>query len=124
MREAKQKDALPEPKQCDHCCSLNIEFTPNDVLYGSLQGEWPYIWRCLDCGAAIGCHEGTRFPFGRMADKKTRALRRSAHEVFDVLWRSELMTRTKAYRWLSVELGIEFSQCHISWLTVEQLKHT
>lgn len=57
-----------------------------------------------------------------MADRATRALRTKAHDEFDRLWHSGLMTRYKAYNWLAMQLGIEASQCHIAWLTKDQLK--
>jgi hypothetical protein len=59
-----------------------------------------------------------------MADRATRALRIKAHEEFDKLWRTGLMSRSKAYFWLASELEIASDQCHISWLTKEQLIKT
>jgi hypothetical protein len=57
-----------------------------------------------------------------MADKTTRHLRAKAHESFDQLWRSGLMTRSDAYRWLARELEIDGEACHISLLTQDQLR--
>lgn len=114
--------ALPPPVYCDVCCSINVILTNNDALYGRIYGTWPKIYFCQDCRAAVGCHPETEMPLGRMADKETRQLRSTAHKAFDQLWRSGLMTRTKAYQWLSFELKIDFESCHISWLSKEQLK--
>jgi len=119
---SKIKDALPVPEQCDNCCSLNIELTTNDRVYGRRYGNWPYVYFCNDCRAAVGCHPDTKVPLGRMADRATRALRTKAHDEFDRLWQTGLMSRSKAYNWLSAQLGIEPSQCHISWLSKDQLK--
>jgi hypothetical protein len=58
-----------------------------------------------------------------MAGRKTRELRKKAHFVFDRLWQERLMSRDKAYLWLSVALGINRNETHISWLTNDQL-HT
>src|SRR6218665_2087549 len=116
------KDALPAPQHCDNCCSINIELTTNDRIYGRQYGDWPYIYFCCDCRAAVGCHPNTHIPLGRMADRATRQLRTKAHDEFDKLWRSGLMPRSKAYNWLASQLGIEASQCHISWLSKDQLK--
>lgn len=119
---SKIKDALPAPEQCDTCCSFNIELTTNDKIYGRTYGDWPHVFYCNDCKAAVGCHPGTFIPLGRMADRSTRQLRTKAHNEFDRLWQSGLMTRRKAYNWLASELGIDESQCHISWLSKDQLK--
>lgn len=116
------KDALPTPTHCDNCCSVNIELTTNDRIYGRIYGDWPKIYYCNDCRAAVGCHPGTEIPLGRMADRATRQLRTKAHDEFDKLWRSGLMSRAKAYNWLALTLGIDPSQCHISWLSKDQLK--
>lgn len=121
---SKIEDALPIPKQCDNCCSVNIELTSNQIIYGKEYGEWPYIYFCSDCRAAVGCHKNTEIPLGRMADRQTRKLRTKAHNEFDKLWQGGLMTRKKAYNWLASELGIESSECHISWFSKDQLKDT
>ena len=118
----KVRNALPAPIYCDCCCSLNVELTTNDRIYGRQFGEWPYCYFCNDCKAAVGCHPGTEIPLGRMADRQTRRLRKIAHDEFDRLWRGGFMTRDKAYQWLAAELQIEIEQCHMSWLTKDQLK--
>lgn len=114
-------ELLP-PELCDNCCSLNVKLTTNDRIYGRKYGAWPYIYHCSDCDAAVGCHPNTYVPLGRMADRETRHLRAKAHESFDPLWRSGLMSRSDAYRWLARELEIENEACHISWLTKDQLR--
>jgi len=116
------KNALPIPELCDCCCSPNVQYTTNDIIYGRNYGEWPMTYFCTDCRAAVGCHPGTNIPLGQMADRKTRQLRKSAHNEFDKLWRTELMSRTKAYSWLALQLNIEVGNCHLSWLSKEQLK--
>jgi len=103
---------LPIPICCDNCCSINIEVRTNNLLN---------FWYCNDCYSSVGCHNGTLYPLGRMADIETRKLRASAHKAFDPIWLNGYMTRTRAYNWLSVLLKIEPTDCHISWLSKEQL---
>ena len=117
------KNPLPVPEQCDNCASFDVRFTGNEAIYGKPYGEWPYVYFCPSCGAAVGCHPGTRIPLGRMADKKTRQLRAKAHQVFDPLWKSGAMSRTEAYNLLARHLGIAYEQCHISQMNVEQLQY-
>ena len=116
------KDALPIPEQCDTCCSSNIVYTDNAIIYGRNYGNWPKCYFCRDCRASVGCHNGTDIPLGRMADRATRTLRNKAHDEFDKIWRDGYMTRSAAYQWLARQLEIDESQCHISWLTKDQLK--
>lgn len=113
---------LPIPKNCDSCQSEKIKFVENKALYGENQGAWPYVYLCQVCEAAVGCHNGTRFPLGRMASRKIRQLRTEVHSIFDKLWKGGLMDRTKAYKWLSFELGLNFDECHIGWMQQSDLE--
>lgn len=56
-----------------------------------------------------------------MANAKTRALKRTAHEAFDPIWMSGVMTRTQAYKWLRLEIGLSTKNCHIGWMSDEIL---
>jgi hypothetical protein len=102
-------DAMPPPEHCDVCCSVNIALTDN-------------CYFCFDCRASVGCHPGTTIPLGRMGNRLTRTLRSRAHAEFDKLWFDGLLTRSKAYDWLAKQLEIEPNQCHMSWLTDDQLR--
>lgn len=44
----------------------------------------------------------------------TRALKSKAHKAFDRIWQSGRMTRSAAYRWLSLELGVPASEAHMA----------
>lgn len=77
------------------------------------------FWRCLPCRAYVGCHrygvgygDGTR-PLGRLANAELRIAKKTAHGVFDQIWKSGRMTRSAAYKWLAGELGIPCNEAHI-----------
>lgn len=111
-----QAGEIPVPERCHVCASENIRNTELK--------EGKRAWVCNDCDAFVTCHDGTETPVGYMAGRKTRTLRKKAHIVFDRLWQERLMTRNKAYLWLSVALKINRTEAHISWLTDEQLYRT
>lgn len=115
---------LDPPTYCDNCASTNIECIENEKLYGIRKGKWPYVWRCLNCNASVGCHPNTFRPLGKMASRAVRVLRKDAHIVFDQLWQSGLLTRSAAYLWLADKLNISVAECHISLLSMAQLKRT
>jgi hypothetical protein len=72
------------------------------------------FWMCKKCDARVGCHPGTTRALGRLANKELRDLKMKAHKAFDPLWfEYGGMSRTVAYSWLSKELGIDCSFCHI-----------
>jgi hypothetical protein len=105
---------LPIPRNCDNCCSININLVTNK--------HFTKIYICNDCGASTGCHPNTETPLGKMADLETRKLRVKAHNAFDPLWKAGYMTRTKAYMWLAKELQISFFECLMAWLNKQQLQ--
>jgi hypothetical protein len=112
---------LPEPTCCDACSYSKIEFKHAGDLNWSWFSEWPYIYFCPRCGAAVGCHKDTNKPLGLMASSKVRKLRVKAHIVFDSIWKDELISRPKAYEILSKTLNLPVDKCHISWMTEPQL---
>lgn len=104
-------------------CQREARLVDSKIVYGTSYGQ---IWYC-DCikGAVyVGCHEGTIKPFGTMANAKLRYYRKRAHQYFDPLWKnkSAKMTRTEAYAWLSLVLGIPEEKCHIGLFDEEQCK--
>lgn len=107
-------DFLSAPSVCDCCGSGNIEI--KSVINNS------NIWKCRECEASVTCHAGTEIPMGKMADSETRMLRVKAHASFDQLWKSGLLSRQMAYKWLAAELKIRLVNCHISWLTKDQIE--
>lgn len=50
-----------------------------------------------------------------LADADTHAARRTAHEVFDTLWKGPTakFSRSGAYKWLRNELRLTEAQCHM-----------
>jgi len=64
------------------------------------------------CDITQGCDRRGN-PLGAQSDAPTRDARKSAHRVFDVLWKHGRMTRTEAYAWLADQLGLSQEQTHI-----------
>ena len=82
------------------------------------------FWGCENypsCKTTHGAHpDGT--PLGIPADKKTRDARMAAHAAFDELWRSGLMTRSAAYRWLRQSMRLSAKEAHIARFSQSQCK--
>src|SRR5690606_34253549 len=49
-----------------------------------------------------------------MVDDRTIQARRGAHDAFDPIWRSGLITRKEAYKLLAKEMGLTLDACHMS----------
>ena len=61
-------------------------------------------------------HPGTSIPVGTLANRDLRALRKEAHQSFDQLYLSGLMSKQDAYLWLAELLQAPLSQAHIGYL--------
>ncbi|PPD55544.1 MAG: hypothetical protein CTY12_00780 [Methylotenera sp.] len=83
-------------------------------------------WLCLRCDAYVGCHpKGNGFlgnePLGTLAKRELRILRHCVHNQFDPLWKSGILgSRSKAYRWLSDQMGLDITDCHIGLFNEQQ----
>lgn len=115
---ARVKNPLPVPTEC-RLCGGKVECVNNREIYGRSYGEWPWVYRCCDCGAYVGLHPFTALPLGSLADAATRAARKQAKALFQPIWEGGSMTRTEAYAWLAARLGIPFAACHFGWFDTE-----
>ncbi len=79
------------------------------------------FWLC-ECGAYCGCHPGTTAALGYPCGPGTRKARSAAHEAFDRLWKTGVMKRDKAYKWLSQATGISHERCHIGMMTAAEAR--
>lgn len=69
-----------------------------------------------DVSAGKSKHDGHFY----LSDQEMRNLKHKAHDAFDKLWSSKLMTRREAYHWLSGVMGTVLNQTHILHFTAEQ----
>ena len=75
-------------------------------------------------------YQNTTIGKGRAADAELRQWKKDAHAKFDKVWKrkirlencSKKKARDFAYRWLSQQMGLEFGQCHIGWMKVEECR--
>lgn len=113
---------LPRPIKCDDCGSPRVALQKRGFMGMRTPKPWDLIWHCGDCGALVGCHEGTDIPLGLMADAMTRGARAEAHSAFDNLWRGrhKRMTRGEAYAWMARTLMIPPEVAHIGMLNERQ----
>jgi hypothetical protein len=113
---------MPRPVRCDACGSPKIELQSKKLMGLTSKGRWDLIWHCGECGAFVGCHQGTDIPLGLMADRDTRHARYMAHETLDPLWRGRraVATRPDVYAWIAAYLGIAPEVAHISMLNEDQ----
>lgn len=103
---------------CNYC-GKPAEYVDSTVVYGSSYGM---IYYCKPCNAWVGVHKGSSSPLGTLANAELRACRRKAHGMFDRIWRRRWMSRSKAYAWLAVQMGLTLEETHIGMFSVEQCR--
>ena len=112
-------------------CNSEAKLVDSSIIYHGKSYGWAYV--CANfptCDSYVGCHRGTDKPLGRMANKELRAAKSLAHKVFDALWPKKFyrggltrrQIRNHGYKWLSEELGIPYSQCHIGMMDTDLCK--
>lgn len=102
-------------------CGGDVILRNSDYVYGNNKKDYGKLWVCVNypkCSSYVGCHKGTTTPLGRLANQRLRRLRSEAHKQFDVVWKDNIMTRKEAYIWLSKELHIPLSDCHIGMFDI------
>ena len=106
----------PIPTCCPYCPGTVI-LTSNDYIYGRLYERHgnSNIYVCTGCKASVGTHYDGRTPLGRMANAELKALKMTAHTLFDPMWKSGRMKRKQAYNDLAKKLGIPVRECHFGW---------
>lgn len=110
---ARKMDRYPIPETCPYCES-DVLFTSNQVIYGKEFGNGK-CYKCTQCDAYVGVHNGTNIPLGRLANKELRELKKQAHALFDPVWKSKQKTRSEAYADLAKALRIPKKECHFGW---------
>ena len=106
---------------CPYCGS-EVVCKDSSLVYGQSYGK---IWICSNwpkCDAYVGCQKGTDKPLGRLANPALRYWKKQAHSKFDKLWQGGVMTRSRAYTWLSRTLNIPLDDCHIGMFDIDQCK--
>lgn len=108
--------------KCPYCGAEVILRDATFIYHNSKSKDWGNMWVCSNypkCNSYVGCHQGTSLPLGRLANERLRTLKMEAHKQFDPIWKSGLMNRKDAYKWLSSMLGISMEECHIGLFDIK-----
>lgn len=105
-------DRMQHYLECPDC---NVRMWLRDSKFGRFYGCGNYP----KCDMVHSCHEdGT--PMGVPANKETRQARIRAHTEFDKLWKGQRMSRSQAYTWMQLTMGLTADDAHIGRFTDEQ----
>ena len=123
MKHNRTSKKLDRPTRCPYC-GAPVQIRPASEIYGdsSLTGKMYVCSRYPDCNTYVGTHAGTLVPLGQMANGDLRHLRILAHREFDSMWRTGVMSRGTAYRWLADLFGLRQCDAHIGRFGEHQCK--
>lgn len=101
--------------RCPYCGSI-ATLRESRYVYGD-DNFGGHLYVCSKypvCNSYVSVNERTLQPMGPLANGDLRHMRIEAHRAFDRIWRSGIMTRSDAYRWMQARFGLKPSQAHIS----------
>lgn len=120
MKNKKRKGvaAFPSrPIRCPYCGSPVLLRSADGIYQSNNRNTKLYVCASYPrCDAYVRVHSGTNIPVGSMANGNLRFLRRKAHQNFDKLYMTGLMSKQDAYNWLAGILQAPRSQAHIGYL--------
>ena len=102
-----------------HCpyCGAKATLRPSSAVYGDAAKTDGYLYVCdryPKCDSYVGAHKKTKLPMGTLANGGLRKKRIKAHKAFDWMWKSGLMTKWQAYKWMQGKLDLSDEQAHIA----------
>ena len=117
MKKKKKQLAKTAQRQirCPVCGATAI-LRPASEIYGEpTRSDRMYVCSNFPrCRSYVGTYPGTNIPMGTLADGDLRNLRIRAHRKFDEVWKSGIMSRSSAYRWMADYFGIPMAEAHIA----------
>ena len=98
-------------------CGAKATLRPSSAVYGDAAKTDGYLYVCNrypKCDSYVGAHKKTKLPMGTLANGDLRNKRIQAHKAFDWMWKSGLMTKWQAYKWMQGKLDLSDEQAHIA----------
>jgi ssDNA-binding Zn-finger/Zn-ribbon topoisomerase 1 len=103
--------------RCPYCGGKVTLRSADGIYKDNSKGIMLYVCSHYpECDAYVRTHAGTNIPVGSMANGKLRALRIKAHNHFDRLYKTDIMSKQEAYKWLADLIGSPMSEAHIGHL--------
>lgn len=111
-------------------CGGRVNYASNGIIYGRPFGDG-FVYVCAnfpECDSYVGAHgdkadKSQRYkPFGTLANKPLREIRRSVHAMIDPYHRLKIMKRREIYRVIAGLLKLPASKTHVGMLDVDQCK--
>lgn len=108
---------------CNYCNKPAV-WVQNKEIYGVNYGRSYMVWLCRPCDAYVGCHSNTRRSLGTLANRRLRALRKTAKDLFidkklGGTWKCNHTLKNSAYWWLKTKFGLREDEAHFGMFNEE-----
>lgn len=112
---SKKKKEKQPVVYCPYCHGRAV-LRPASYVYGNrARDESLYVCKNYpECDAYVSVHAGTTRPMGTLANKELRSARHRAHQLFDQIWKTGIMSRSQAYLWMRNKFGLNAAHGHIA----------
>lgn len=97
-------------------CGAEAKLRPSSVVYKERTLNDGYLYICdryPKCDSYVSAHQKSKLPMGTLANGNLRHKRIEAHKVFEQMWRSGIMTKWQAYKWMQGKFALSEKQAHI-----------
>ncbi len=97
-------------------CGAKATLHPSSYVYGKAAKAGSYLYVCdrfPKCDSYVGAHIKSKEPMGTLANGELRNKRIQAHKAFDRIWKSGIMKKWQAYKWMEGKLALNSKQAHI-----------
>ncbi len=104
--------------RCPYCGGVAV-LREASYVYGD-NAESKHLYVCQhypECNSYVSVHDGTLIPRGTLANGDLRHKRIEAHHIFDRIWKSGILTKKNAYRWIQDKFQMTEQQAHIGYFS-------
>ena len=110
----RRKEKRQQTVRCPYCGAI-ADLRPAAEIYSdeSATGELYVCRNYPSCKSYVRACPSTRLPMGPLANGDLRHLRIMAHRRFDQIWKTGVMSRQQAYRWMADFFCIPLRDAHI-----------
>ena len=113
MKKTK-RHARQKPVRCPYCGSIAVIRPASEIYKDPKRKDELYVCGNYPvCRSYVGLYAGTKTPLGPLANGDLRNMRIKAHRKFDQLWRSGIMSREDAYKWMADFFCLPRNEAHI-----------
>lgn len=114
----KYKEKKQISLRCPYCGNKMIlkraEDYFGDKIWNENRNSYMYVCKNSICTCYILTYKGSKVPRGIPADGALRKKRIITHKIFDDIWKSKIMTKKNAYKWLQDKFALSEEHAHIS----------